>query len=88
MTGHAFAVIDAFIYGFALQEATLPATGGDELTDIGQAIIEHMPADAFPYLTELATQHVMLPGYDFGTEFEFGLALILDGIETAAHAER
>src|SRR5690606_5463815 len=34
MTAHAYAVIDAFIYGFALQEASLPATAGDELTDL------------------------------------------------------
>ncbi|MEM8903818.1 MAG: TetR/AcrR family transcriptional regulator, partial [Actinomycetota bacterium] len=29
-------------------------------------------------------EHVMRPGYDFGDEFEFGLGLILDGLEAAA----
>ena len=32
MTAHALPLIDAYIYGFALQEANLPATGGEGLT--------------------------------------------------------
>ena len=31
-------------------------------------------------MVELATEHVLQPGYDFGDEFEFGLDLILDGL--------
>ncbi len=37
-----------------------------------------------PYLAELATEHVLKPGYDHGNEFEFGLELILDGLERSA----
>ena len=35
---------------------------------------------AFPYLFEFTTQHVMRPDYDFGTEFGYGLTVILDGL--------
>jgi hypothetical protein len=35
----------------------------------------------YPYLVELATEHVLQPGYDFGDEFEFGLNLILDALQ-------
>ena len=88
LTGHAYAVVDAFLYGFALQEATLPATGGAELGEIAAAMTEHMPADQYPHLTEFTVGRVLQPGYDFGDEFEFGLGLVLDGLERAADAER
>jgi hypothetical protein len=29
-------------------------------------------------------EHVLRPGYDYANEFEFGLDLILDGLERAA----
>ena len=87
MTAHAYAVIDAFIYGFALQEASLPATAGDEMADLAGAMSAAMPEGEYPHLAEFTTEHVLQPGYDFGREFDFGLDLILDGLEAAA-AER
>ena len=85
LTGHAYAVIDAFLYGFALQEATLPATSGDEMADLAGSMTERMSNDAFPYLAEFATDHVLQPGYDFGREFDFGINLILDGLAALAN---
>ncbi|MDH6215503.1 hypothetical protein [Streptomyces pseudovenezuelae] len=32
---------------------------------------------------EIATAHVMRPGYTYGDEFEFGLELILNGLQQA-----
>ena len=83
MTAHAYALIDAFIYGFALQEANLPATGGEDMADLAETIIEPLPAGLYPHLMELTAEHVLQPGYDFGDEFEFGLDLILNGLQTA-----
>ena len=34
-------------------------------------------------MVEMATSYYMQPGYDFADEFEFGLDLILDGLERA-----
>jgi hypothetical protein len=43
---------------------------------------------AYPYLVEAATQFAQAGGYDYDSEFEFGLDLILDGLERArAEAE-
>ncbi|OED44427.1 AcrR family transcriptional regulator [Chromatiales bacterium (ex Bugula neritina AB1)] len=81
MTAHAYAMIDAFIYGFAIQEASLPATTGEEMSDMVDVIIETVPADKYPHLMELTTEHILQPGYDFGNEFEFGLNLILEGLD-------
>lgn len=83
-TAHAYATIDAFMYGFALQEASLPATGGDEMSELAGAIAEQMPTDLFPHLAEFTTDHVLQPGYEFGAEFEYGLGLILDGLTATA----
>ncbi len=81
MTAHAYAVIDAFIYGFAIQEASMPATSGEEMNALVETVTEGMPMDAYPHLLELTTQHILRPGYDFKDEFSFGLNLILDGLE-------
>ena len=83
MTAHAYALVDAYIYGFALQEANLPATGGKEMADLAETIIEPLPAGGYPNLMEFTAEHVLMPGYDFADEFEFGLDLILDGLESA-----
>jgi hypothetical protein len=88
LTAHAYALVDSYIYGFALQEANLPATGGVDMADLATAITAHLPASEYPHLLELTTEHVLQPGYDFGVEFEFGLDLILDGLETAANADQ
>ena len=52
-----------------------------------QYVVRHgdqlLPAKDYPHLAELTTGHVLQPGYDYGSEFEFGLSLILDGLERA-----
>ena len=84
MTAHAYSLLDSYIYGFALQEASLPFGAAEETAEVAQAIAGQLPADAYPHLTELATGHVLQPGYRYGDEFEIGLDLILDGLERAA----
>jgi AcrR family transcriptional regulator len=84
MTAHAYALLDSYVYGFALQEASLPATGGDEMADLAGGLIEPLPEGVFPHLTEFTTDYVLQPGYDFRSEFEFGLDLILDALDAMA----
>ena len=81
MTAHAYALLDACVYGFALQETSLPSTEGPELADLAESIMAPMPEGTYPYLREFSTEHVLQPGYDFGAEFEFGLDLILDALD-------
>jgi AcrR family transcriptional regulator len=81
LAAHAFSVLDSYIYGFALQEATLPFEAGEETADLAQMIMARFTAGEYPYLTELTVEHVLQPGYDYGHEYEFGLDLILDGLE-------
>ncbi|MFG1802963.1 TetR/AcrR family transcriptional regulator [Micromonospora carbonacea] len=80
MTAHAYAIVDAYVFGFVLQEASLPFDGGDSATEVADSIMEGFAAGDYPHLVEFATQHVRQPGYDFGGQFEFGLDLILDAL--------
>jgi AcrR family transcriptional regulator len=81
LTAHAFSAIDSYVYGFALQEATLPFDTAEEAADVGKQMFDRMTAELYPHLTEFATGHVLQPGYDYGAEFEYGLDLVLDGLE-------
>ncbi|MDX6254160.1 MAG: hypothetical protein QOJ11_494 [Frankiales bacterium] len=83
LTAHAFSALDSYIYGFALQEKSLPFETGDETAALAQLILAQLPADQYPHLRELTVEHVMQPGYDYGHEFEYGLDLLLDGLERA-----
>jgi hypothetical protein len=40
-----------------------------------------MAAGQYPHLVEMTTSYYLQPGYDFAEEFQFGLDLILDGLE-------
>lgn len=83
MTAHAYATIDSYLYGFALQEANLPFHGDAEIGDLADTMLESFPVDEFPHLVEFTVQHALQPGYAFGNSFEFGLDLLLDGIDAA-----
>jgi AcrR family transcriptional regulator len=83
MTAHAFSLLDSYIYGFALQEASLPFDSGAQTADLAEAILSRLPRDRYPHLVELTVNHVLRPGYDYGNEFDFGLDLLLDGLERA-----
>jgi AcrR family transcriptional regulator len=88
LAAHAYSVLDSYVYGFALQEASLPFSTAEETADLAEAIMAEFPADAYPHLTELTVQHVLKPGYDYGNEYLFGLDLILDGLDRARDADR
>jgi hypothetical protein len=78
---HASSVIDAYIYGFALQEKGLPFETPDQVSEVMEIQRQNAPAmDDYPYLVEVATE-MAKAGYDYATEFEFGLDLILDALE-------
>jgi hypothetical protein len=83
LTAHAFSALDSYIYGFALQERNLPFDKGVETSVLAQAFLAQFPAADYPDLAAFTVEHVLQPGYDFGEEFEFGLDLILDGLERA-----
>jgi hypothetical protein len=86
LAAHAYSLLDSYIYGFALQEASLPFHTPEETAEVAQEIMSAFPADDYPHLAEIATEHVLQPGYDYGDEFLYGLDLILDGLARARAA--
>jgi AcrR family transcriptional regulator len=76
---HAYSVLDSYTYGFALQEKTIPFQTPEESAEMAKATVGDMGAQ-YPYLAEVVEEFAK-DGYNYTEEFEFGLDLILDGLE-------
>lgn len=77
----AFSAIDSYVYGFGRQQLNMSAGEGDATPEeMAEAFRSAIPADEFPCLVEV-TEHALRTGYDERADFEFGLGLILDGLE-------
>lgn len=77
---HAFSLLDAYIYGFVLQEVALPFQTAEETEEMADAMLELM-GSTYPHLTEMLVGHVMRSDYAYAKEFELGLELILEGLD-------
>ena len=88
MTVHAYSVQDAYIYGFALQQADMtPETSEDFAATAEQQMETYKDVLAdYPHLVEVVGGHVARAGYDYETEFLFGLDLILAGLDKLREA--
>jgi AcrR family transcriptional regulator len=82
MAAHAYSLLDSYIYGFALTKMNLPF-GPQDIVEVAESMLEPFPVNEYPNLVEFISEHAMKPGYDYGNEFEYGLDLILDGLEQA-----
>jgi AcrR family transcriptional regulator len=78
---HAFSVIDSYIYGFTQQQRNLTYTTPEQATAVAGNILHQLPADKYPHLAAMIIEHALQPDYDYAAEFDFGLNLILDGLE-------
>jgi AcrR family transcriptional regulator len=82
-TVHAYSVQDAYIYGFALQQTDMSPETSDDFAAVAEQQMDtykDVLAD-YPNLVEVVGGHVAKAGYDYATEFLFGLDLILDGLD-------
>ena len=87
LAAHAFSVIDSYVYGFVMQEEALPFETEEELKAVADGIMAQFPIDDFPHLGEMIVDHALKAGYSYKKEFEFGLDLILNGLEKASQNE-
>ena len=90
LTYHAYHALDSHILGFTLWQLghaiSAKELGGGDLSDLVERFLRELPAADYPYLAEHARQHVAAPSGDGAREFEFGLALILDGLKRLSQA--
>jgi len=82
--GHAYSLLDSYIYGFTLNEQSLPFESSQDIVELGTRYLRELPVQQYPYLFEFLVKQAMQPGYSYTNEFEFGLDLILDGLERTA----
>jgi AcrR family transcriptional regulator len=88
MTVHAYSVQDSYIYGFALQERDMSSESADDFAAEAQRQMHAYQAVLadYPHLVEVVGGYVAKAGYDYATEFLFGLDLILDGLDRLREA--
>jgi AcrR family transcriptional regulator len=82
MVARAYLLLDAYIYGFALTKINLPFDASEEVAEVAQGMLQRFPVNEYPNLVAYIAEHLK-PGYDYGDDFEYGLDLILDGLEKA-----
>ncbi len=86
MVDRAWNAIDSHIYGFTLQELNSPIAT-TEYVNTAQEYIPNIPADKYPYMNRLT--HYLIDGhYDGIADFNFGLELILNGLEKFLKVKR
>lgn len=87
MAAHAFSVLDSYIYGFVLQEVNLPFNTTEETHEVTEEILQQFPAGDYPHLVEMAAEYILQPGYEYANEFNFGLELILEGLQRSTQKQ-
>ena len=79
LTYHAFHALQSHVMGYTLYAASL-SFEAEELEELAARFLREFPADEYPDLAEHIRQHMEPKEAHQGT-FEFGLDLILDGLE-------
>jgi AcrR family transcriptional regulator len=80
MVDHAYHALDSHIIGFTLWVLPYLAMA-EETTDIGRQFIEQLPPDEYPDLIDHIRYHLADNRPGDTSEFDFGLDLLLDGLE-------
>jgi len=75
---HAFSLLDSYVYGQVIQETSWPASTPEESS--ASPTLDPDTMVEYPHLVAMY-EHATTFGYTFDGEFEFGLDLILEGLE-------
>jgi AcrR family transcriptional regulator len=73
-------LLDSYIYGFALQETSLPFDSAQQLAEVGEVMFAEIPAELYPNLHRVSRE-LIDSGFSYADEFEVGLDLVLDAVE-------
>jgi AcrR family transcriptional regulator len=76
---YAWNAIDSYIYGYTMHQLNFPAEP-DEYAATAAAFVPEIDAEAYPHLVGLSAE-VIAGRHDGVHSLEFGLDLILDGLE-------
>jgi len=81
-TSIAFSVLASYVYGFVVQEASFQFTTSEELHEATTQVLDTFDPVVYPHLAELATEVILQPGYTYADDFDLGLEVVLDGLQT------
>jgi AcrR family transcriptional regulator len=81
MTARAVVLLDSFVFGFALTEASLADVDKSRSAELSNSMLEGLSPESFPYLYAFCSEPVIQEGYDFRLEFEPSLDLVLESLE-------
>ncbi len=81
-----FSALDSYVYGYCIQEKNLPSSSPAQAKESTELFLEQLPDQGFPCLAEVAAEF-MSADYDFAKEFELGLDLLLDALESWRNRE-
>jgi len=80
IAANAFLALDSYIYGFERQRSNLSLGDDAVTTETARDYLAAIPQGAYPSLACVAMEYAAKP-YDDAAAFDFGLDLILDGLE-------
>ncbi len=80
VAANAFLVLDSYIYGFERQRPDVSIEDGLKDTEVAREILAAIPDGGYQYAARVAMEYAANP-FDQEAAFEFGLGLILDGLE-------
>ena len=80
-TATAYSLLDSYIYGFALTKMNLPFEDTSDIVEMSETMLAPFPPGEYQNLADFISEYAMKPGYDYANEFEYGLDVILDGLE-------
>lgn len=84
LAGHAFSLLDAYVFGFVLTEVNVPMEHGVSADEL----VAELPLAQYPHLARFAAERVVNQNYHYGEEFEVGLELVLDALDDRLAAAR
>jgi AcrR family transcriptional regulator len=73
---HAFSLLDSYVYGQVIQEISLSRG----MTDTAASTLDQTAMNEYPHLVAMY-EHALTFEFTFDGEFEFGLELLLEGLE-------
>ena len=76
---HVHSAFDSYIYGFALQQKTLPFDTPEESRAVIERVGRRIDPDEYPYLIEVTTE-LAKSGFSYDVEFEVGLDALVRGL--------
>lgn len=83
---NAFLILDTYIYGFQRQQSSLALPEGVETFDVAEELLAELTPDAYPALLRIAADFAESP-HDEEAVFDFGLDIILDGLQRTLDTE-